>query len=93
MQEINKLAREWYPNTVQNRLVVLTAPEKAGLTIPDQAKLAALEALHQLLVLCEVRVEHLEHDAAVEETYRQLIAKAATTAPAKAKKVARTQAA
>jgi zinc protease len=42
LAEINKLAREWYPNTVQNRLVVLTAPEKAGLTIPDQAKLSAI---------------------------------------------------
>ena len=32
-----------------------------------------------------------EHDAAVEEIYRQLIAKAAKTAPAKAKKTVRTQ--
>ncbi len=42
LEEINKLARVWYPNAVQNRLVVLTAPEKAGLTIPDQTKLAAI---------------------------------------------------
>jgi zinc protease len=42
LAEINKLAREWYPNTVKNRLVVLTAPQKAGLTIPDEAKLAAI---------------------------------------------------
>jgi len=42
LEEINKLAREWYPNTVQNRLVVLTAPQKTGLTIPDEAKLAGI---------------------------------------------------
>jgi zinc protease len=42
LDEINKLARVWYPNTVQNRLVVLTAPQKTGLTIPDEAKLATL---------------------------------------------------
>ena len=40
--EINKLAREWFPNSVQNRLVVLTAPQKAGLAIPDEAKLASI---------------------------------------------------
>lgn len=42
LAEINKLAREWYPSTPQNRLVVLTAPQKPGLTIPDEPKLAAL---------------------------------------------------
>ena len=42
LDEINKLARVWYPSTVQNRLVVLTAPQKAGLTVPDEAKLAAI---------------------------------------------------
>lgn len=42
LAEINKLAREWFPGTSQNRLVVLTAPEKAGLTIPDETKLAAI---------------------------------------------------
>jgi zinc protease len=42
LAEINKLAREWFPNSVQNRLVVLTAPQKAGLAIPDEAKLAAI---------------------------------------------------
>lgn len=40
--EINKLAREWFPTTPQNRVVVLTAPEKAGLAIPDEPKLAAV---------------------------------------------------
>jgi len=33
--------------------------------------------------------ELAEHDAAVDEIYRQLIAKAATTSPAKAKKAVR----
>jgi zinc protease len=42
LAEINKLAREWFPGTSQNRLVVLTAPEKAGLAIPDESKLAAV---------------------------------------------------
>ncbi|HEU4711648.1 MAG TPA: insulinase family protein [Pyrinomonadaceae bacterium] len=42
LAEINKLAREWFPGTAQNRVVVLTAPERAGVTIPDQAKLAAV---------------------------------------------------
>lgn len=35
--------------------------------------------------------ELAEHDAAVEETYRQLVAKASTTPPAKSKKSARAQ--
>jgi len=42
LTEINKLAREWFPLTNQNRLVIVTAPQKAGLTIPDQAKLATV---------------------------------------------------
>ncbi|HEX6718847.1 MAG TPA: insulinase family protein [Pyrinomonadaceae bacterium] len=42
LAEINKLAREWYPATGQNRMVVVTAPQKAGLAIPDEAKLAAI---------------------------------------------------
>ena len=37
LEEINKLAKEWFPD--QNRLVVVRAPEKAGSTIPDQSKL------------------------------------------------------
>src|SRR6185503_10325005 len=36
LAEINKLAREWFPASLQNRLVILTAPEKAGLAIPDE---------------------------------------------------------
>jgi zinc protease len=40
LAEVNKLASEWFPN--RNRMVVVRAPEKAGLTIPDQAKLASI---------------------------------------------------
>jgi zinc protease len=42
LAEINKLAREWYPSTNRNRMVIVTAPQKPGLVIPDEAKLAAL---------------------------------------------------
>ena len=40
LDEINKIAREWFPD--RNRMVVVRAPEKTGLVIPDQAKLAAV---------------------------------------------------
>ena len=40
LAEVNKLAKEWFSGT--NRLVVLNAPEKNGLTIPDETKLAAV---------------------------------------------------
>ena len=40
LDEINKLAREWFPD--RNRIVIVQAPEKAGVTIPDQTKLAAV---------------------------------------------------
>ena len=40
LDEINKLAREWFPE--QNRLVVVRATEKSGVAIPDQAKLEAV---------------------------------------------------
>lgn len=40
LAEINKLAREWFPD--RNRLVVVRAPEKTGLAIPDETKLAAV---------------------------------------------------
>src|SRR5437879_10817697 len=40
LDEINKLAREWFPDS--NRTVVVRAPEKSGLLIPDQTKLAAV---------------------------------------------------
>ena len=42
LAEVNKLASEWFPN--QNRMVVIRAPEKAGLKIPDQAQLASIVA-------------------------------------------------
>ena len=42
LAEINKLAREWFPVSAQNRLVIVTAPEKSGLVVPDQTKLAAI---------------------------------------------------
>ncbi len=42
LAEINKLARDWFPETTKNRLVVLTAPDKAGVALPDEAKLAAI---------------------------------------------------
>ncbi len=40
LDEINKLAKEWFPD--RNRLVLVTSPEKSGLVIPDEAKLAAV---------------------------------------------------
>ena len=40
LDEINKLAKEWFPD--RNRMIIVQAPEKAGVTIPDQAKLAAV---------------------------------------------------
>ncbi len=40
LDEINRLAKEWFPEG--NRLVVVTAPEKSGLVVPDEPKLAAV---------------------------------------------------
>jgi zinc protease len=40
LEEINKLAREWFPEG--NRLVIVTGPDKPGLVMPDEAKLAAV---------------------------------------------------
>ncbi len=42
LAEINKIAREWFPLSPENRMVIVTAPEKSGLVIPDQPKLAAI---------------------------------------------------
>ena len=42
LAEINKLAREWFPENNKNRLVIVTAPQKDGLTIPDETKLATI---------------------------------------------------
>jgi zinc protease len=38
--EVNALAGEWFPD--RNRLVVVSAPEAAGVVLPDQAQLAAV---------------------------------------------------
>jgi zinc protease len=38
LAEINALTKDWFPD--QNRLVVVTAPEAAGITLPDQTQLA-----------------------------------------------------
>ena len=40
LAEINALARDWVPD--RNRVVVVNAPKKAGVTVPDEAKLAAV---------------------------------------------------
>ncbi len=40
IDEINKLAKEWFPEG--NRMVVVLAPEKSGLVVPDEQKLAAV---------------------------------------------------
>ena len=40
LAEVNALARDWVPD--RNRVVVVSAPQKAGLTVPDEATLAAV---------------------------------------------------
>lgn len=40
LEEVNKLAKEWFME--RNRFIVISAPEKSGLMIPDEAKLAAV---------------------------------------------------
>jgi zinc protease len=40
LDEINRMAKEWYPET--NRMVLVSAPEKAGVTVPDEAALASI---------------------------------------------------
>ncbi|PWT86737.1 MAG: hypothetical protein C5B57_00520 [Blastocatellia bacterium] len=40
LQAVNALTADWFPD--QNRLVVVSAPEAAGITLPDQAELAAV---------------------------------------------------
>ena len=40
LAEINKLATEWFPD--HNRMVLIQAPAKAGVEVPDEAKLAAV---------------------------------------------------
>jgi zinc protease len=38
--ELNKIAKEWF--TDRNRIVTVVAPEKAGINVPDEAKLSAV---------------------------------------------------
>ncbi len=40
LDEVNKLAGQWFPD--RNRIVIVFGPEKAGLAVPDEAKLAAV---------------------------------------------------
>lgn len=40
LAEVNAIAREWF--TDKNRIVTVTTPEKTGVTLPDEAKLAAV---------------------------------------------------
>ena len=40
LAEMNALARDWFPE--RNRLVIVSAPEAAGVVLPDQAQLAAV---------------------------------------------------
>ena len=40
LQEVNALAKQWVPD--KNRVVLINAPQKEGLTIPDEAKLAGV---------------------------------------------------
>jgi zinc protease len=40
LDEVNALAGDWFPD--QNRLIVVAAPEAAGIVLPDQAQLAAV---------------------------------------------------
>jgi zinc protease len=39
LREVNALTSDWFPD--QNRLVVVSAPDAAGVALPDQAQLAA----------------------------------------------------
>ncbi len=40
LAEVNALARDWMPD--RNRVVAVSAPKKAGVTVPDEAALAAV---------------------------------------------------
>jgi zinc protease len=39
LDEINRMAKEWYPDS--NRLVIVRAPDKPGVAVPDEASLSA----------------------------------------------------
>jgi zinc protease len=38
LDEINRMAKEWYPDT--NRMVIVSAPDNAGVAVPDEKALA-----------------------------------------------------
>ncbi len=40
LADVNSLARDWVPD--RNRVVAVSAPKKAGVAVPDEAKLAAV---------------------------------------------------
>ena len=40
LDEVNRMAKDWFPET--GRLVIVSAPDKAGITVPDEAALAAV---------------------------------------------------
>ena len=40
LQDVNALARDWFPE--ENRLVIVSAPEAAGVTLPTDSQLAAV---------------------------------------------------
>jgi len=40
LAEVNKIAREWFGDA--NRMVIVSAPDKPGLVVPDQTRLAAV---------------------------------------------------
>lgn len=53
LSEVNGLAAEWVPQG--NRVVLISAPKKAGVTLPDEAKLAAaIEAAKTLALTAYV---------------------------------------
>ena len=80
--------------TIPNPFAVLLDP--VGI-LSTCAQSGALEALPVSAKRCADRAsphadsELAEHDAAVEEMYRQLLVKASKTAPPKPKKVARAE--
>src|SRR5262249_25352892 len=40
LDEINKLARQWYSD--KNRIVIVSAPDKASVVVPSEARLATI---------------------------------------------------
>ena len=65
LEEINALASQWFPD--QNRHVIVTAPEAAGVTLPDQQQLAAVVKAAMSKKL-EPYVEAATADALMDES-------------------------